>query len=364
MNALRDLVSADAPVWLAAGGLLIGFAFGAIAQATNFCTMGAISDVMTLKDWRRLRAWLLAAGTALLGAQLLQWGGAVDLSLSMYLSARLNWVGHTLGGLMFGFGMVFAGGCASRNLVRAGSGDVRSLLVLVVIGSLAYITIGGILGPLRAMLEKASSISLSAPTQSLGDLLAPYIGMPGQTAQLIAAAAILLPIFVFCFASSDFRSSRKHVWAGIGVGLTAAAGWLLTGLAFDEMADWPKPPISLTYVRPIGDAMEWLERFTAAPLPGFGVATVIGALLGAFVMATATGSFRVIGFAGSDDTLRHLMGATLMGIGGVMALGCTIGQGVSGISTLAAGSFLTVLAIVLGTVFGVKTLERWLASED
>jgi hypothetical protein len=173
-----------------------------------------------------------------------------------------------------------------------------------------------------------------------------------------------LPFFVFCFANADFRASRRHVWSGIGIGLSIVAGWLLTGLAFDEMADWPRPPISLTYVRPVGDAMEWLERFTAAPLPGFGVATVLGALLGAFVMAALTGGFRVTGFAGTDDTLRHLTGATLMGIGGVMALGCTIGQGISGVSTLAAGSFLTVLAIVLGTVFGVKTLERWLASED
>ena len=364
MNALRDLVTMDAPVWLAAGGLLIGFAFGAIAQATNFCTMGAISDIMNLRDWRRLRAWLLAAATAILGAQLLQWIGAVDLSLSMYLSARLNWAGSILGGLMFGFGMVFAGGCASRNLVRAGSGDARSLLVLVVIGSLAYMTIGGILGPLRAMLERATSVTLGAPTQSVGDLLASHIGMSAQTAQLIAAAAVLVPLFIFCFASADFRASRRHVWSGIGIGLSAVAGWLLTGLAFDEMADWPRPPISLTYVRPVGDAMEWLERFTAAPLPGFGVATVLGALLGAFVVATSTGGFRVTGFAGTDDTLRHLTGAMLMGVGGVMALGCTIGQGVSGVSTLAAGSFLTVLAIVLGTVFGVKTLERWLSSEE
>jgi uncharacterized protein len=364
MNALRDLVTADAPVWLAAGGLLIGFAFGAIAQRTNFCTMGAISDVMALKDWRRARAWALAAGTALLGAQLLQWIGAVDLSLSMYLSARLNWLGSLLGGLIFGIGMVFAGGCASRNLVRAGSGDARAVLVLVVIGSLAYITIGGILGPLRAMLERSTSVPLGVPTQSLGDLLAPHIGMPSPTAQLVAAAAILLPVFVFCFASASFRASPRHVWGGIGIGLAAVAGWLLTGLAFDEMTEWPRPPISLTYVRPVGDTMEWLERFTAAPLPGFGVATVVGALLGAFVMAAATGAFRVTGFAGSDDTLRHLMGAALMGVGGVMALGCTIGQGISGVSTLAAGSFLAVLAIVLGAVLGVKALERSIAAGD
>ena len=364
MNALRELVSADAPIWLAAGGLLIGFAFGAIAQKTNFCTMGAISDIVNLKDWRRLRAWMLAAGTALFGAQILQWIGAVDLSLSMYLSARLNWAGNIFGGLMFGFGMVFAGGCASRNLVRAGSGDARAVLVLVVIGSLAYITIGGILGPLRALLEKVTSVPLDAPTQSLGDLLAPHIGMANPTAQLAAAAVILLPVFAFCFASASFRASPRHVWGGIGIGLTAAAGWLLTGLAFDDMTEWPRPPISLTYVRPVGDTLEWLERFTAAPLPGFGVATVLGALVGAFVMAMATGTFRVTGFAGSDDTLRHLMGAALMGIGGVMALGCTIGQGISGVSTLAAGSFLAVLSIVLGAVFGVKTLERWIAGED
>jgi uncharacterized protein len=362
MNALRDLVTADAPLWLAGGGLLIGFAFGAIAHATSFCTMGAVSDIMALNDWRRLRAWALAIATALLGAQLLQWSGAVDLSLSMYLPPRLNWAGHMAGGLIFGFGMVFAGGCASRNLVRAGSGDVRSLLVLGVVGTFAYMAIGGVLGPLRVALERATTIPLSTPTQSLGDVTAALIGVPSEAGHLIAAAAVVLILLAFCFASADFRASRRHVWSGIGIGLSVAAGWLLTGLAFDEMADWPRPPISLTYVRPIGDAMEWLERFTAIPLPGFGVATVLGALLGAFVMAAASGRFRITGFADSDDTLRHLMGAALMGIGGVMALGCTIGQGISGLSTLAAGSFVTLLAIVLGTVFGVKTLERWLAS--
>jgi len=319
---------------------------------------------MVLNDWRRLRAWALAIATALLGTQLLQWSEVVDLSLSMYLPPRLNWAGHVAGGLIFGFGMVFAGGCASRNIVRAGSGDVRSLLVLMVVGTFAYMAIGGVLGPLRAALERATSIPLSTPTQSLGDVTAAQIGVPSGIGNLIAASAVVLILLAFCFASADFRASRRHVWSGIGIGLSVAGGWLLTGLAFDEMADWPRPPVSLTYVRPIGDAMEWLERFTAIPLPGFGVATVLGALLGAFVTAATTGRFRITGFADSDDTLRHLMGAALMGVGGVMALGCTIGQGISGISTLAAGSFVTLLAIVLGTVLGVKTLERRLASEE
>jgi len=360
MSALRDLVLADGARWLAAGGLVIGFVFGAIAAATNFCTMGGISDIFNLGDWRRMRAWLLAAATALLGAQTLQWAGVVDLSRSMYLPSTFNWLGHIIGGLMFGFGMVFAGGCASRNLVRLGGGDLRALVTLILMGVFAYMSIGGILGPIRAALERATAIALPAPTQSLGDLLAPVLGQPSQAAGLMTAAVIVALAVAYCFASRAFRTSAVHVWSGIGVGLCAVAAWALTGLAFDEMDHRPVPPVSLTFVRPVGDALDWLQRFTAGPLPAFGVATVLGAILGAFATALVRGRFRVTGFAGPGDTLRNVMGAALMGIGGVMALGCTVGQGISGVSTLAAGSFLTFMAIALGGVFGVKALERWL----
>jgi hypothetical protein len=360
MAALRDIVLANGPVWLAAGGLVIGLAFGAIAMATNFCTMGGISDVLTLGDGRRLRAWLLAAATALIGAQLLHWLNVVDLSKSMYLPPRLNWFGNIAGGLMFGFGMVFAGGCASRNLVRLGSGDMRSLMALILLGVFAYITIGGILGPLRVALETATSITVPAPTQGLGDLLAPYLQWTPEAAGHAIAGLIAGVTLGYCFLNRPFRTSRMHVWSGLGVGLCVIAAWALTGLAFDEMDHRPVAPVSLTYVRPIGDALEWLQRFTGAPLPGFGTATVFGAILGAFLVARARGRFRVTGFANTGDTLRTLGGAALMGVGGVMALGCTVGQGITGVSTLALGSFLTFAAIALGGVLGVKTLERWL----
>jgi uncharacterized membrane protein YedE/YeeE len=142
------------------------------------------------------------------------------------------------------------------------------------------------------------------------------------------------------------------------VGLLVVAGWALTGLAFDELAARPIAPISLTYIRPTGDSIEWLERFTAAPLPGFGTASVFGALLGAFAAAMAAGRFRVMTFSDQGDTLRTLSGAALMGIGGVMALGCTIGQAVTGVSTLAVGSFLSFAAIVAGGLYGLRVLER------
>ena len=170
---------------------------------------------------------------------------------------------------------------------------------------------------------------------------------------LIAGAGLL-----YCFMDARFRSSPVHIIAGVGVGLCAVAGWALTGLAYDDFATRPTPPISLTYVRPAGDALEWLQRYTAAPLPGFGVASVFGALLGAGATALAMGRFRISTFSDSGDTLRNLLGALLMGIGGVMALGCTVGQAITGISTLALGSFLTFGAIIAGGVYGLHVLER------
>lgn len=363
MSALREMIAANGPIWLAVGGLAIGMAFGALVFATNFCTMGAISDIVTLGDWRRFRAWLLAAATALFGAQMLQWMGAVDLAASMYLSPTLNWSGHIVGGLMFGFGMVFAGGCPSRNLARVGGGDLRALMVLLVLGMFAYMTMGGIVGPLRAGLEQATSVALAAPTQGFGDILAGMFGSTAGMGRLVMSTGVIAAVLVYCFKDAAFRTSPVHVWSGIGIGLCAVAGWALTGLAFDEMSDRPTQPISLTYVRPTADAVEWLERFTAARMPGFGVATVFGAILGAFLAAMAKRRYRVITFADSNDTLRSLMGAALMGIGGVLALGCTIGQGITGVSTLAVGSFLTFAAIVAGAVAGVRTLERWLMAE-
>ncbi len=363
MGSLREAMIENAPQWLAIGGLVIGFLFGAVVYRTNFCTMGSVSDIVNLGDWRRFRAWVLAAVTALAGAQILHWLGAVDLTKSMYLSATFNWVGHIAGGLIFGFGMVFAGGCPSRNLARAGGGDLRALLTLVVVGLFAYMTIGGILGPARAAIEQATNIALPTATQGLGDLVDRGLALSAGFGRIFASWVIVLVGLAYCFKDAKFRSSPVHVWSGIGVGLCIVAGWALTGLAYDDLAERPTTPISLTYVRPSGDALEWLQRYTATPIPGFGVATVFGALLGAFVAAKAMGRFRVLTFSDVGDTSRVLLGAMLMGVGGVMALGCTIGQGITGVSTLAIGSFITFAAIVAGAVVGLKALERWLMAE-
>ena len=363
LELLRAHIQETPAFHLALGGLLIGFAFGFIVFRNNFCTMGSISDILTFGDYRRFRAWLLAVAVAMIGTQFLYFIGVVDLSKSMYWSPSLNWLGNILGGLMFGFGMVLAGGCTSRNLVRAGAGDVRSLVILIVVGLFAYMTLGGILGPLRDNMEQLTSIRLGeGATQSLGPLLAGLTGLDAGVLSVIVMIAAAASLLAYCFLDKAFRQSRQNIVAGVGVGLCVVAGWALTGLAYDEFAGAPLNPISLSYVRPSGDTLEYLRRFTAGVVPGFGVATVIGALAGSLAAALMAGRFRLTGFADSSDTLRGLSGAALMGIGGIVALGCTIGQAVTGVSTLALGSVLAFAAIVAGGVAGLKYMERLLMS--
>jgi uncharacterized protein len=359
VSAFRDSVAQNAALALALGGLLIGFIFGWVVYRTNYCAMGSLSDIHNFGDYRRFRAWLLAAATALVGATLLEAAGVVDLARSMYLAPSFNWAGHIVGGLIFGIGMVLAGGCPSRNLARTGGGDLRALLTLVVLGLVAFMTIAGVLAPARAALEGATGIVLTAaPTQGLGDLLSAYVGIARGWAKLAAAAMIAAAALAYCFADAKFRRSPLHILSGIAVGLTVVAGWALTGLAYDDMMARPTPPVSLTYIRPVGDTLQWLALYTATPMPGFGVASVFGALLGAFAAALAMGRFQLATFAGTGDTLRNLLGAALMGVGGVMALGCTVGQSVTGVSTLALGSFVTFAAIVAGGFLGLRLLER------
>jgi uncharacterized protein len=363
---LRDSISGQAPLWLAFGGLLIGFVFGWLVFRTNFCTMGSISDIVSFGDYRRFRAWLLASATALVGAQLLDAAGVVALSKSMYLGANFNWLGHLLGGLMFGYGMVFAGGCASRNLARVGSGDLRSLMTLIVMGIFAYMAMGGLLGPIRDFAERLTTIGLATwgiRSQGLGSFVAALAPIEPTMANAIVTVIIAAAVLAYCFRDSDFRGSPMHVASGLGIGLCVVAGWAVTGLAFDDMVERPMAPISLTYVRPTADALEWVQRFTAVQIPGFGVASVFGAILGSAAAATRAGRFQLTTFSNVADTKRNLYGAALMGIGGVLALGCTVGQAITGVATLALGSFLTFAAIVAGGFFGMKRLEQSLMDE-
>ena len=366
IDALREMVVGSPALYVGFGGLLIGVVFGYIVFRTNFCTMGSISDIMNFGDYRRFRSWLLATATAILGATVVEVAGIADLSGSIYLTPSFNWLGNVVGGLIFGFGMVFAGGCTSRNLVRAGGGDLRSLMVLIVVGIFGYMTIGGILGPLRVMIFSPATVNLAdygLDTQRTGDILAAITGIDTGIVRNVVLVAVLAGLLGYIFKDKGFRSSPVHIIAGAGIGLCVTVGWLLTGLAIDDFADVPVQLASLTYVRPSGDAIDYLMRFTAYSAPSFAVVTTFGALLGGFIGAVAHGKFHIATFANATDTTRNLFGAAMMGVGGVVALGCTVGQAISGASTMALGSYITFVFIVLGGIAGMKFFEFLLMRE-
>lgn len=351
----------DVPIiWIIAGlGFVLGMAFGATAQRTNFCTMGAISDMVFMGDWNRFRAWMLAIAVAITGSQLLHMSEMLDLNGSIYLTTNFGWAGAILGGLLFGFGMTMTGGCGNKTLVRLGAGNLKSLVVAMVLGLFAYMTVRGLIGLARVELEGAANMDLEAAgleSQGMPDILAAATGMDPTTARMIVFAVIVLVLLAFCFKSAEFRESKRDIVGGVILGALVPAAWYVTGvIGFDDFE--PTPLGSFTFVNPVGESLQYLMTFSGATI-NFGIAVVGGVIFGAFVAAKASGEFRLEAFDDADDMVRHIIGAAIMGVGGILALGCTIGQGLTGMSTLAIGSVIALASIIAGGVYGMKYLEE------
>ena len=362
-------------VW---GGFGLAFVFGAVAQKTNFCTMGALSDVVNMGHWGRLRMWLLAIAVAILGTGVLALTGLIDLSQAGVQRPVLTWLSLLAGGLIFGVGMTLAGGCANKNLLRLGGGSLRSLVVLVFMGLASYMTLKGLFGQWRASWLDPVVINLGDAgwkDQSLGSLLVHMTGLDARSAQIAAIALVVLVLLAVVFKDARFRRNALQVVGGVLLGGVVVAGWYVTGhLGYGENpntleiiyhATNSRTLESLSFVGPLAFTLELLMRWTDQSLHmSFGIASVVGVVLGAAAMSLATGSFRLEGFASLADLRSQLLGAVLMGFGGVTALGCTIGQGLSGVSTLALGSMLAVAGIVGGSVATLKYLIWQAERED
>ena len=363
LDGLRDSILENPADYMMYGGLLIGTLLGFIVYRTNFCAMGSVSDLVNFGDWRRFRSWVLAGATAIVGVFVLQKMGVINPRDSIFLTPNYTWLGFISGGFIFGIGMVFSAGCVSRNLVRAGSGDLRSVLVLVIVGIFAFMTIGGLIGPWRVAFVALGTTNLAdsgMAGQGFGDLLAAVTGLEAAQANLYALIIVAGLMFAYVFLNKKFLASPVHIFAGVSIGLLAVAGWMMTGLAQDDFAEVPVALTSLTFVQPSGQTVDYLMRFTAYESMAFPVALVLGTLLGGFLGAASKRELQLRTFNGEADTARNMIGAAMMGIGGVLALGCTLGQGVTGVSTLAMGSFITFAFLVIGGVVGMKIME-WTA---
>lgn len=346
----------------------LAFVFGAVAQRTDFCTMGAVADIVNFGDWTRMRQWLLAIAVAILGTTALAAGGAIDLSKAIYTAPRFTLLSYVVGGLAFGFGMVLAGGCGSRTLIRMGGGSLKSLVVFVVLGVTAFITLRGALAVVRAgVLDPVGG--QFASTQDLPSLLAGAGGFAKPPMQWIVALTVSGALLAFVFRRRDFVGF-DNLLTGLAVGGVIVGVWYVSG-HIGHLAEHPETleeafvatnsgrMESLSFVAPIAYTFDWLMFFSdRSKLITLGIAAVLGMIAGSAACAIASGRFRWEGFRDTEDTASHLVGAMLMGFGGVTALGCTVGQGLSGMSTLALGSIVAWLSIIGGAVAGVK-YQAW-----
>lgn len=349
----------ELPITTIVGGaaFVAGLIFGATAQRTNFCTMGALSDIVFMGDWRRFRAWMLALAVGMIVSQGMHQAGLIDLGKSIYLQGPLAWAGAIIGGLLFGFGMTLAGGCGNKTLVRIGGGNLKSVVTFLVIGLFAYMTLKGLIGLGRVQIEAITNISMAgtAANQGLPALLA-TLGLAEPVARWLVVGIIAGGLLIFCFKDTQFRAAHTDIIGGLIIGLLVPAGWWITGVLGADEFD-PTPLSSFTFVAPMGDSMMYLMTYTGATI-NFGIAAVGGVIVGAFLSALTGKSFHVEAFYDAADMGRHLIGAAMMGIGGVMAMGCTIGQGLTGISTLSATSVIALAAILFGGIWGLKYMEE------
>jgi uncharacterized membrane protein YedE/YeeE len=354
------------------GGFALAFIFGAVANRTNFCTMGAVSDVVNMGSWGRMRMWLLAIAVAILGTHALHLAGMIDLTKAIYVRPNVTWLSYALGGFLFGVGMTLGSGCGSKTLVRLGAGSLKSLVVFICLGLAAYMTLKGLFAVWRTSWIDPVATDFTAhglARQDLPTIVATWTGASVAAAEWIVALVFAGSLLAFVFADRDFRTSFDHVLGGTVVGLVIVAGWYVTGhLGYGENPETLENTFfatnshaieSLSFVAPVGYALELLMLWSDKSLGfTFGIAAVLGIIAGSFAYATASRTFRWEGLAGTEDTANHIVGGVLMGFGGVTALGCTIGQGITGFSTLAIGSIVSFLAIVAGSALTMK-VQYW-----
>jgi len=377
----------SAPIWyVILSGFSLAIILGMVVHKTNFCTMGSISDWVNMGDKGRMYAWLLAIAVAMFGVLLLEELGIISLGMTMppYRTANFAWIRYLLGGLIFGVGMTLAGGCVNKTLIRIGGGNIKSIMVFMVIAVIAYYmtnpfpdsdkTLYSVLfydwtNPLAASLDT---------NQDIGALL----GGTDNTnmMRLIAGLVIASALLFYIFKSTDFRSSKENIFSGIIIGLIILAAWIISSniqisaddsrytmgdyyQEWDMLADSdegkpdqgrPLSTQSFTFINPIGQTLHYIKQGFQSSALTFGLVSVFGVILGSLLWSLISRSFRIEWFFDTKDFINHFVGAALMGFGGVLATGCTIGQGITGVSTLAVGSIFTLVAIIFGCAMTMK----------
>ena len=366
------MLPADNPAALAQlvvlGGLLVGLALGVVGQASRFCIRGAIADWVIFRGPARLASWLLAIGVGAVCVQMLITAGMLDATRTVAWTDRLPWLSYALGGLLFGYGMILAGGCPQRCLVKAGSGNLKAAVVLVVVAIVALMTLRGAFAGLRAQYLDPVALALAGP-QDLGSMLSRAFDLGAAPLRWTLSALLLVAAVAFAWRARHSMDA-VHWIGGIGVGLLLGAALLITGYVgyLEEHPEtlesvWlgtqSRRPEGLSFSAPMAAALDlltlWTDRSTVLT---FGVAVALGVLVGSHISARLRGEFRLESFTTPNELAGHSAGALLMGFGGVTALGCSVGNGVTGLALLSVGSALAVAGIVAGACLALAVEGR------
>jgi hypothetical protein len=332
---------------------LIGVVFGIAGLLSGFCLTSGLRNWWQEGDGRLIRSFALALAIAIAGTQALAGAGLVDLGQSIYLQPSFSAALILFGGLLFGYGMVAANACVSRALILLGRGNLRSLVVVIVVGVTAQMTLKGLAAPLRLAFLRWSEITLKSV--ALPDIMAAH-GLDAALARLVAAAVVSVALLAFALTHAPFRKAYGLVAASVVIGLLIPAGWFATGYLGADPFN-PAPVGSLTFVAPSADSLQYVMFSTGSTL-SFGVVVIAGVLAGSFVTALVTRRFAIEGYTSARHMLRSIGGAALMGSGGAMAYGCTIGQGLTGLSTLALPSAVAGTGILLGAAAALRSPMR------
>ena len=368
---------------------IIAIILGVVANKTNFCTMGAVSDLVNMGDAGRIRAWILAATVALIGVVALESLGLVNVSSTLppYRGSEFQWGRYILGGVLFGIGMTFASGCGNKTLIRIGGGNIKSIFVFAVIAVIAYYMVD----PFKELPSTwyqtyfsswlgQAAISLDTP-QDLGSIVGNWFDVSAMTMRIVLGVVVAAIALRFIFRSEEFRKSGDNIFSGVVIGIIVLLAWYFTSnvavntedgafsmtqfygewdMMMDNEEGKPKngstnlQAQSFTFISPIGQMFGYVGSSFSSAFLTFGVVSVLGVILGSFLWTLISRSFRVEWFNSFKDFYMHMIGAVLMGFGGVLGLGCTIGQGITGVSTLALGSFLVFISIVFGSAMTMK----------
>ena len=337
--------------WAVLGGVLCGSLAGGAARFGRLCTMSAIEDALVARDFRAAKAWGLALAVAIAVTQVAYFFGVIDLGRNSYTGPQVHLLGSALGGLVFGLGMTLVGTCSFGLLVRAGSGDLRAAVAALFVGVFAFAVTAGLLAPLRAPLLNIGVVTANSANglsilTILGELFSP------AAARWIVASGMIV-LVVLAVADNRLRQRPRLIAGAILIGLAVAAGWWTTSRAVEDLTlDRVE---SLSFVAPVGRA---LLQFMIEPFrnPGFGVSAMLATVFASFAVTAWRGELRWEAFDDAIEMRRHLFGAALMGIGGVLAHGCTIGQGMSAASTLAVSAPIFIIAVLCGAKLGLRHL--------